>query len=277
MKKVDIEHILSILPENADQRKVRNEEHFLNSLAFFYNNAFYWKDLLNDWTLYYADRSLDSVTVRRRLIHMYSNDHFKCEDTCLEITPGNIPAYTDRMFLEICKVNSPLIIFQEIIGARLSKVFLDRVESLFFDSGLKYEVVNVLLWHTLKSMNFELPRAYIETIRDSWIAKNIQTAEAAIQQITEKEELKNSHKRTFARQSQKGNINMSFDQTISFTLEDIETLIRNIVREELEPIKKLLSQEKCPKCNALLSPKHGSKGAFLGCTNFPECKYSKSL
>lgn len=33
----------------------------------------------------------------------------------------------------------------------------------------------------------------------------------------------------------------------------------------------------CPKCGGRLNIKHGRYGAFIGCTNYPRCKYTKNL
>lgn len=40
---------------------------------------------------------------------------------------------------------------------------------------------------------------------------------------------------------------------------------------------KELTDEKCPKCGAQLSVKQGRFGKFLGCSNYPECKFTKQI
>ncbi|MCK5920728.1 MAG: topoisomerase DNA-binding C4 zinc finger domain-containing protein, partial [Methylococcales bacterium] len=35
--------------------------------------------------------------------------------------------------------------------------------------------------------------------------------------------------------------------------------------------------EKCPECQSQLSIRLGRNGRFIGCTNFPECKYTRNL
>lgn len=37
------------------------------------------------------------------------------------------------------------------------------------------------------------------------------------------------------------------------------------------------TQEKCPKCGGTLLVKNGKYGEFLGCNNFPKCKFSKAI
>lgn len=33
----------------------------------------------------------------------------------------------------------------------------------------------------------------------------------------------------------------------------------------------------CPKCNAPLVRRSGANGPFIGCSGYPECKYSKKI
>ncbi|MGH8556968.1 MAG: type I DNA topoisomerase [Methylococcales bacterium] len=38
-----------------------------------------------------------------------------------------------------------------------------------------------------------------------------------------------------------------------------------------------LMEEKCPECGSQLSVRLGRNGRFIGCTNYPECKYTRNL
>lgn len=42
-------------------------------------------------------------------------------------------------------------------------------------------------------------------------------------------------------------------------------------------VKDKVLDEKCPKCGHPLAEKHGRNGKFIGCTNFPECDFTKSI
>lgn len=42
-------------------------------------------------------------------------------------------------------------------------------------------------------------------------------------------------------------------------------------------VKDKILDEKCPECGHKLAIKHGRNGKFIGCTNFPECKFTKSI
>ncbi|MDD7305496.1 MAG: type I DNA topoisomerase [Peptoniphilaceae bacterium] len=42
-------------------------------------------------------------------------------------------------------------------------------------------------------------------------------------------------------------------------------------------IKDKVLDENCPLCGHKLAVKHGRNGEFIGCTNFPECKYTRSI
>ncbi|AKP72278.1 DNA topoisomerase 1 [Piscirickettsia salmonis] len=44
---------------------------------------------------------------------------------------------------------------------------------------------------------------------------------------------------------------------------------KDVTQEELD--------EDCPKCSAKLSERLGRRGKFIGCTNYPECDYTRSL
>jgi Topoisomerase IA len=91
-------------------------------------------------------------------------------------------------------------------------------------------------------------------------------------------------------------VDVGFTARMEDGLDDIETKgIRwknivedyyKILREELtradEKIPKLepeveLTGEKCPECGRDLAIKHSRFGTFIGCTGYPECKYTKSI
>lgn len=42
-------------------------------------------------------------------------------------------------------------------------------------------------------------------------------------------------------------------------------------------VKDKVLDEKCPKCGHPLAEKHGRNGKFIGCTNFPDCDFTKSI
>lgn len=42
-------------------------------------------------------------------------------------------------------------------------------------------------------------------------------------------------------------------------------------------VKDKVLDEKCPKCGHALAIKHGRNGKFIGCTNFPDCDFTKSI
>lgn len=42
-------------------------------------------------------------------------------------------------------------------------------------------------------------------------------------------------------------------------------------------VKDEVIDEKCPVCGSPLAIKHGRNGKFIGCTNFPECNYTRSI
>jgi DNA topoisomerase-1 len=58
-----------------------------------------------------------------------------------------------------------------------------------------------------------------------------------------------------------------FKDRIDHTQENVE---RKDVTQEL-------IDEKCPKCGGQLSKRLGRNGLFIGCTNYPECDYTRNL
>lgn len=49
--------------------------------------------------------------------------------------------------------------------------------------------------------------------------------------------------------------------------------IKNRLKDQEEKVKKFI----CPKCGSNLIEKNGRYGKFIGCSNFPKCKYTKNI
>jgi replication initiation and membrane attachment protein len=198
----EVKHPLSVsslrlyLPDNAEAGKVLDGSsmELLYQLCHFYQlDSWGLGQELRDWTLYKQDGSLDAEVLRKRLTQKYTDDKLyrnipvavSQED---DWGPGNLPQAGSEAFVRACRMLSPLALLERVVGGRVSKVFLERAESLVFTDGMQVEVVNALLIHTLASMQMELPKAYMETIRDSWKAKRIATVDEAVKQIVERAE-----------------------------------------------------------------------------------------
>lgn len=52
--------------------------------------------------------------------------------------------------------------------------------------------------------------------------------------------------------------------------------VKNIQMNKQEA-KQKVQKHICPRCNGSLVQRKGSKGAFLGCSNFPSCRYTAEL
>lgn len=182
------------LPDNADAAKVFGgaSMEFLYLLCRFYElDSWGLGQELRDWTLYKPDRSLDQEVLRKRMIQRYTEDKLYRSVPAEqgggdEWGPGRLPEPGSEAFVRACRTLSPLGLLEKVVGGRVSKVFLERAETLVFTDGMQPEVVNALLFHTLASMQMELPKAYMETIRDSWKAKRIGTVDEAVKQILER-------------------------------------------------------------------------------------------
>lgn len=198
-----VNHPLSVsslrlyLPDNADPQKVLSG----SSMAFLYQLCHFYQldnwglgQELRDWTLYKPDHSLDGEVLRKRLIQRYTEDRLFRDPSSAsgaeqeEWGPGSLPQPGSEAFVRACRTMSPLALLEKVVGGRVSKVFLERAETLVFTDGMPAEVVNALLLHTLASSRMELPKAYMETIRDSWKAKRISTVDEAVKLILERGE-----------------------------------------------------------------------------------------
>ncbi len=54
---------------------------------------------------------------------------------------------------------------------------------------------------------------------------------------------------------------------------------KNIKKEHINNIKENIidkDQNKCPKCGGQLVERNGKYGSFIGCSNYPKCKYTKN-
>lgn len=195
-----VNHSLSVsslrlyLPDNADSVKVLEGKsmELLFSLCHFYQlDSWGMGQELRDWTLYKSDRSLDGEVLRKRLVQRYTEDKLYRTTPATDPTedgwgPGRLPEPGSEAFSRACRQLSPVTLLEKVVGGRISKVFLERAETLVFADGMQPDVVNALLLHTLASMQMELPKAYMETIRDSWKAKRIATVDEAVKQILER-------------------------------------------------------------------------------------------
>jgi len=189
------------LPDNASPDKVFSGDsvEFLYKLFHFYQlDSWGLGQELRDWTLYKPDGSLDKDVLRKRLVQRYTDDKLHRTPATSapgddEWGPGRLPEPGSEAFARVCRQLSPLSLLERVVGGRVSRVFLERAENLVFGDGLTVEVANALLLHTLQSMQMELPKAYMETIRDSWKAKRITTVDEAVRQILERADQRAQH------------------------------------------------------------------------------------
>lgn len=63
----------------------------------------------------------------------------------------------------------------------------------------------------------------------------------------------------------------TFWQPFKNKVDDTE---KNVDRSQITQEK---IDEKCPECNSDLSIRLGRRGSFIGCTNYPECKYTRNI
>lgn len=165
-----------------------NIEFFYKLMHFYQIDSWMLGVELGDWTLF-KHGQLDPSALRKRLMQKYVNKEQSAplaQDA--DLTAGSVPEPSDPGFSRVCRKYSPLLLLEQVVGGRINKTFVERAETLVFSDGLTAEVANALLLHTMRSTQMELPKAYVETIRDSWKAQQITTVEAAVKVLQERTE-----------------------------------------------------------------------------------------
>lgn len=63
-----------------------------------------------------------------------------------------------------------------------------------------------------------------------------------------------------------------------YFVNDNNIIDKNIKKEHIKNIKKNIIDKdpnKCPKCGGQLIERNGKYGKFIGCSNYPRCKFTK--
>ncbi|MBN1524316.1 MAG: NERD domain-containing protein [Spirochaetales bacterium] len=63
------------------------------------------------------------------------------------------------------------------------------------------------------------------------------------------------------------------------TVEDAATKSEHIHQVQNAPYERSQNEKTkvCPWCKGMLIPRHGKYGTFIGCTNYPECMYTRNV
>ncbi|QOS97418.1 DnaD domain protein [Brevibacterium sp. JNUCC-42] len=198
-KQLDLSFLRASLPGHVKASEVVTQEtipFFYQLLSFYQVDSYLLSQELRDWNLFDSKGTLSTDLLRKRLRERYVDNQLTRErrslaDAYMEhLCPGKIPAAGTEIFLRACRELSPLVVLEQAVGGRISRAYLDRAETLVFGDAMPAEVVNALLLYAMRETKMELPKAYVETIRDSWKAKAISTAEEAVKVILERAESK---------------------------------------------------------------------------------------
>ncbi len=68
-----------------------------------------------------------------------------------------------------------------------------------------------------------------------------------------------------------------FAQDKPIELIDGQKLINMVKNKGIKIEEQEIKKEKCLKCDGVLVKRSGKHGSFLGCSNFPKCRYSKGF
>lgn len=52
---------------------------------------------------------------------------------------------------------------------------------------------------------------------------------------------------------------------------------RKVAIQKAERAKQRILEGRCPRCGGMLVPRHGKYGEFIGCENYPNCRYTVNL
>ncbi|MBO8163720.1 MAG: DnaD domain protein [Brevibacillus sp.] len=191
---LDLSFVRLNLPSHVSASDILTAENvafFYQLLHFYQISSWLLGQELRDWSLFTTDGRLDREALRRRLREKYVDGRLTREERAAAaagVAPGELPEPGSTAFQQVCRRLSPLTLLEAAVGGRVSKAYLERAESLLFSDGLPTEVVNALLLHALRETQMELPRSYLETVRDSWKAKQISTVDEAVRVILERTE-----------------------------------------------------------------------------------------
>ena len=72
--------------------------------------------------------------------------------------------------------------------------------------------------------------------------------------------------------SRKQTLLLTVDNNKSIFAKELEYYLDNLMKNDTELKKNIY---KCPKCGGRLVPRSGQYGKFMGCSNYPDCKYTK--
>lgn len=67
------------------------------------------------------------------------------------------------------------------------------------------------------------------------------------------------------------------DKLLSFNITSKEARKEHVkqIKTKLTEKRNMISENRCPKCGGMLVEKNGKYGRFIGCNNFPKCRYIK--
>lgn len=70
------------------------------------------------------------------------------------------------------------------------------------------------------------------------------------------------------------NVSEVYDRLIKSNMKD-----KKLKKEHIQNIKRKIETDnnKCPKCGGLLVERKSKYGDFIGCSNYPKCKYTKNI
>jgi hypothetical protein len=98
--------------------------------------------------------------------------------------------------------------------------------------------------------------------------------EKARKELAEKERIKEQQERI--KEEEERSRDRAAHEVLDGTF-DFESEFSEILSINNELNFTISSERLCPRCRALLVDRYGRRGPFMGCPNYPECRFTRSL
>ncbi len=184
-KPIDMDMILDEIPQSLQSPKLKTKrvKEKLVEIAYLYSLR--ENDLIKLLKGTLSEGDIDFESFNRIAAEYYHNE------------PRDIHKKNDPYSEEYFKSVHPRELLEQTTGTRAANVELRTLERLIDDSGLPYEVLNVLLAYVLKELSGDFPSYnYFDKVAAEWKRNNVSTAGEAIEHIKQKKQRQKTKQQT---------------------------------------------------------------------------------
>ncbi len=173
-EKIDLEIVLGTLPDNmtGPKLKTKKTKEKLEEIAYIYQLQ------EADMQTMLKQSIKQDKTIDFDVLIKHAQNHYQKQ------TPRKIRRKNDPYNLTYFQSVHPKTLLEEATGSKAAAVELRTLERLITESGLKHEVINVLIAYVLKELDNDFPSYnYFDKVAATWKRNGVKTAEDAIEQI----------------------------------------------------------------------------------------------